>query len=71
MANKNNKVVLRELDEDDPIYQSGFILSPILLSQQLIRTTVLESIEPKQSRKEKLKQIVNILLKQGWRLRDN
>ena len=71
MANKNNKVVLRELDEDDPIYQSGFILSPILLSQQLIRTTVLESIKPKQSRKEKLKQIVNILLKQGWRLRDN
>ena len=78
MANKNNKVVFNKLNADDPIFQSGFTLSPISIKQRYIhqreqkeglKNEFLYEFKPNQSRHARIQQLIKVLTQNGWRLK--
>ena len=78
MANKNNKVVFKKLNADDPVFQSGFTLSPISIKQRYIhqreqkegsKNEFLCGFKSNQPRHSRIQQLIKVLTQKGWRLK--
>ena len=78
MANKNNKVVFKKLNADDPVFQSGFTLSPISIKQRYIhqrekkeglKNEFLCGLKSNQPRHSRIQQLIKELTQKGWRLK--
>ena len=58
------KYILKEPNEDDPIFKQGFIIS-----QPKLQKIDLVKIPKTMSRKEKIKHLTKSLIKLGWKYR--
>ena len=56
------KYILREPNEDDPIFKQGFVIS-----QPKIQNIELVKIPKKMSRKERIIHLTKSLIKLGWK----